>query len=270
MTEAWQLLWDPLLRPALFAAVLSSLLCGALGTFVVLRRLTFLSGGLSHAAFGGLGLCHLLGLPPQLGGLATTALAAVLLGPLGQEKARERDALIGVLWAVGMAAGVLFLHLAPGYPPDLEAYLFGNLLLVGSQDLWLLTTCCAVSLLLLSALYKEWVAATFDETFAAVQGVPIRRLSTLLLLMVGAAVVLLLPVVGLLLVLALLTLPPLIGLKVCRDLRTVLLSSIALGLVMTLGGLFISLWADLPPGPCIILLGAGMLGGASLGKTLVR
>ncbi len=264
MAEAWALLWDPLLRPALGAAVSASLLCGLLGTFVVLRRLTFLTGGLSHAAFGGLGLCHLLGWPLQLGGLATTAVAAALLGPMGREEARERDAFIGVLWAVGMAAGVLFIHLAPGYPPDLDAYLFGNLLLVAPRDLLLLVVCDAVALVLILALYKEWVAATFDETFAAVQGVPVRGLSTLFLLVVGAAVVLLLPVVGLLLVLALLTLPPLISLRLFRDLRRVLVSSVVVGLIMTVGGLFLSLWWDLPSGPCIILLGAAMLAIAQL------
>lgn len=253
-------LWsEPLLRPALMAGVLTSILCGVLGTFVVLRRLAFLCGGLSHAAFGGLGLCHLLQLPPQLGGLLTTGLVAVFLGPLSRRQALARDALIGVLWAVGMAAGVLFLHFAPGYPPDLGAYLFGNILLVTRGDLWLLAGLDALTLALLAIFYKELVATTFDETFAAVQGVPVQWLSTLLLILVGAAVVTLLPVVGLLLVLAQLTIPPLIGLELCRSLRGILLTAIGLGLVITLGGLWLSYIWDAPSGPCIIVLGALLL-----------
>jgi zinc transport system permease protein len=255
------LIWwsEPLLRPALIAGVLTSVLCGALGTFVVLRRLAFLCGGLSHAAFGGLGLCHLLQLPPQAGGLATTAVAALLLGPMSRRKALSRDALIGAFWAVGMAAGVLFLHFAPGYPPDLSAYLFGNILLVTTEDLWLLATLDAITLLLLGIFYKEIVASTFDETFAATQGVPVRWLSTLLLLLVGAAVVVLLPVVGLLLVLALLTIPPLIGLRLCRSLPGVLSTAVVGGMVITLGGLWISYLFDAPSGPCIIVVGTALL-----------
>lgn len=255
------LVWwiEPVLRPALIAGALTSVLCGVLGTFVVLRRLAFLCGGLSHAAFGGLGLCHLLQLPPQAGGLATTALAALLLGPLSRRQALARDALIGVFWAAGMAAGVLFLHFAPGYPPDLGAYLFGNILLVTAGDLWLLAALDALTLTLLALFYKEVVAATFDETFAAVQGVRVRLLSTLLLLLVGAAVVVLLPVVGLLLVLALLTIPALIGLALCRSLEKVLLTSVATGLVITIGGLWLSFAWDAPSGPCIILVGTVLL-----------
>ncbi len=269
MAELADLLAQPFLRPALAAALLSSVLCGALGTFVVLRRLTFLSGGLSHAAFGGLGLCHLLGLPPQLGGLATTTLAALILGPLPRTEARSRDALIGVFWAVGMAAGVLFLHLTPGYPPDLSAYLFGNLLLVAPGDLVWLAAFDAATLLFLGLFFKELVALTFDETFAAVQGVPVRLFSTVLLLLVGAAVVLLLPVVGLLLVLALLTIPPLVSLELSRSLKSIVAASMAIGFALCLGGLSFSLLWDLPTGPCIILLGAILLGVTKLVRKLL-
>ncbi len=269
MAELADLLAQPFLRPALAAALLSSVLCGALGTFVVLRRLTFLSGGLSHAAFGGLGLCHLLGLPPQLGGLATTTLAALILGPLPRTEARSRDALIGVFWAVGMAAGVLFLHLTPGYPPDLSAYLFGNLLLVAPGDLVWLAAFDAATLLFLGLFFKELVALTFDETFAAVQGVPVRLFSTVLLLLVGAAVVLLLPVVGLLLVLALLTIPPLLSLELSRSLKSIVAASMAIGFALCLGGLSFSLLWDLPTGPCIILLGATLLGVTKLVRKLL-
>jgi len=263
-------LTEPVMRYAIVAGLLSSLVCGALGTFVVLRRLTFLSGGLSHAAFGGLGFCHLMGWPPQVGGLATAGLAALILGPMGRESARARDALIGTLWAAGMAAGALFIELAPGYPPSLHAYLFGNILLVSPSDLWLLAGFDLLTLGVLAFFYKEFVALTFDETYAQVQGVPVRGLSTLLLLLVGIAVVVLLPVVGLLLVLALLTLPPLVSLEWVRGLGSVLALSIVLGLAITLGGLWVAYHWDLPSGPSIILLGTALLGATHGVKALHR
>lgn len=261
---------EPFLRQAVLAGLLSSIVCGALGTFVVLRRLTSLAGGLSHAVFGGLGLCHLLSWPPQIGGLATAGLVALILGPMPREQSRTQDALIGALWAAGMAAGVLFIHLAPGYPPNLHAYLFGNILLVSRTDLVLLAVFDAATLALLAIFYKELVALTFDETFAQVQGVPVRGLSTLLLLLVGMAVVVLLPVVGLLLVLALLTLPTLLSLQLVRGLRAVLAASIALAILITLGGLALAYRFDLPSGPSIILLGTALLGAVYIAKGLFR
>ncbi|NJL28879.1 MAG: metal ABC transporter permease [Thermoanaerobaculia bacterium] len=258
------------MRDAILAGLLSSIVCGALGTFVVLRRLTSLAGGLSHAVFGGLGLCHLLGWPPQIGGLATAGLVSLILGPMPREQARSQDALIATLWAAGMAAGFLFIQLAPGYPPNLHAYLFGNILLVSRTDLaWLLVFDVA-TLGLIAFFYKELVALTFDETFAQVQGVPVRGLSTLLLLLVGAAVVVLLPVVGLLLVLAQLTIPTLVSLQLLRELRAVLFCSIALGIAITLGGLGLAYRFNLPSGPAIILLGTALLGGVYLAKGLAR
>lgn len=270
MAELQNLFTDPLLRSALLAGLLASVLCGALGTFVVLRRLTFLSGGLSHAAFGGLGICHFLGLPPQLGAFATAAVAALLLGPMERERVRAQDAFIGVLWAVGMALGLLFLHLTPGYPPSLEANLFGNLLLVSSQDLWILLAVDGIALAFLLLFFKELVAITFDPTFAAVQGVPVKALATLLLLLVGAAVVALLPVVGLLLVLALLTIPPLIALRLFRGLRTALVAAMGVGMVLTVGGLAVAYLWDVPAGPATILLGAVLLGVTYGGQALSR
>ncbi|MEM9292555.1 MAG: metal ABC transporter permease [Acidobacteriota bacterium] len=251
---------DPFLASALRAAAMASVLCGVLGTFVVLRRLAFLSGGISHAAFGGLGFCHWLGVAPQWGGLGTAVAAAFFLGSLSSARDRTRDALVGVLWASGMASGMLFIHLAPGYPPDLGAYLFGNLLLVDQVSLRWLTVGSLLTLGLVVWLYEDLVALCFDETFAAVQGVRVRWLSTLLLGLVALAVVLLLPVVGLLLVLAMLTIPPLAALQISHRLGWVLLLSVGFSILMTFGGLALSFHWDAPSGPCIILLGTALLG----------
>jgi zinc transport system permease protein len=251
-------------RNALVVGVLASVLCGVIGVFVVAKRLTFISDGIGHAAFAGLGLCYLLGRDPRLGALAVAVVFALLLGWAGSDAVRRNDSLIGVFYAVGMALGILFLHAAPGYVPNLMSYLFGNILLVSRTDVWLTLGLTAAVLLVLALFFKAFVAVAFDEVFAFVQGVPVRRVLTLLLVLVSLSVVVLIQVVGIILVLALLTIPPLTALALARDLSRVLLVSVLVGLAMTLGGLALSLRLDLPAGPSIILLGAGALGIARL------
>jgi len=260
MSELADLLSYEFLRNAVLAGLVASLLCGVIGTFVVVKRLAFISGGISHAAFGGLGVCYYLGLEPTLGAAAVAILCAVFLGAIDTRRLQVHDALIGVLWAVGMAVGLVFLHWTPGYAPDLGAYLFGNILTVTSRDLAVILIFALVALVLLFLFFKDFVAVSFDETFAAVQGVPVRLLTVLLLVLVSLSVVMLIQVVGILLVLALLTIPPLIGLLLVRNLAGVIAISVATGTFVTLVGLGISYRWDVPPGPAIVLLGATLLG----------
>jgi zinc transport system permease protein len=242
-------------RHAVIAGVLASALCGVIGTFVVVKRLSFLSGGISHAAFGGLGLCYYLGLPPIAGAVAVAIGSALVLGALDPRRVKTHDALIGVFWSAGVAVGIVFLYKTPGYAPNLMTYLFGNILLVTRADVWLTLALCLVVLCVLLLFFKGFVAVAFDEVFAAVQGVPVRPLLTLLLVLVALTVVVLIQVVGIILVLALLTIPPLLALMLWKDLRAVLLTAALAGVAMTLGGLAISYLYDLPSGPAIVLLG---------------
>lgn len=256
------------MRHALVAGVLASALCGLIGTFVVVKRLTFISGGLSHAAFGGLGLCFFLGWNPILGAVAVALAAALALGAVDPEKVRSHDALIGILWAVGVAVGIVFIYKTPGYAPNLMTYLFGNILMATRADV---VTTLVLSLAVLAVLllfYKGFVAVAFDEVFARVQGMPVKLLLTLLLILVALTVVVLIQVVGIILVIALLTIPPVISLMLWRDLRAVLLSSVGLGIAMTLGGLALSFYRDLPSGPAIVLLGTAALLAAYAGRKL--
>jgi len=259
-----------LMRNALAAGLLASLLCGVIGVFVVAKRLTFISDGISHAAFAGLGLCFLLGADPRLGALGAAILFALALGTLGTAVARQHDAMIGVLYAVGMALGIVFVHRAPGYVPNLMTYLFGNLLLATGGDVRLTLGLTALVLASLLVLRKPLVAVSFDEEFAAVQGVPVRAFITVLLVLVSLSVVLLIQVVGVILVLALLTIPPLTAMVFARDLAPVIAISVATGLACTTGGLALSYRWDLPSGPAIILLGAAVLAACHLAKALQR
>ncbi|HEX9734797.1 MAG TPA: metal ABC transporter permease [Thermoanaerobaculia bacterium] len=247
-------------RQALAAGLLASVLCGVLGTFVVVKRLVFISGGVSHAAFGGLGACHYLGLDHRLGAAAVAILAAVALGGAHRRGwARSHDAMIGILWAAGMALGIVFIAATPGYAPDLTTYLFGSLLTVGESDVWLTLALVVIVALLLAAFFKELVAVAFDEEFAAVQGVPVGPFMTLLMVLIALSVVLLIQLVGIILVIALLTIPPVIALMLVRSFGAVLLLSTLIGSLITVGGLALSYAWNLPSGPAIVLLGVALL-----------
>lgn len=257
-------------RNAIYAGFLASVLCGVIGTFVVVRRLVFVSGGISHAAFGGLGVCYYLGIEPLAGAAATAVLAALWLGSVGHGRERSRDASIGVLWAVGMAVGAIFIFKTPGYAPNLMTYLFGNILTVERGDVHLTLAFTVVVIGLLMLFFEELVAVAFDEEFAKVQGVPVRGFTILLMVLVALSVVLLIHLVGIILVIALLSIPPVIGLMLTRSFTRVILLSTLVGAVMTLGGLALSYAYDLPSGPTIVLLGTALMLATSLLQRLTK
>ena len=212
MSELLTLLNYEFARNALMAAVLASVLAGTVGTFVVVKRLVFIAGGISHAAFAGLGFCYWLGVEPLVGAVVVAVLAALLLGWLGEHRARSQDALIGVLWAGGMATGIVFIHLTPGYAPNLMTYLFGDILTVTRGDVVLLALLTVGVVAVMALFYRTLVAVAFDETFAAVQGTPVKWMTTLLLVLVALSVIMLIQVVGIILLIALFTIPPMIAL----------------------------------------------------------
>jgi zinc transport system permease protein len=264
MSELAGLLELTFFRHALAAAALASVLAGVVGTLVVLKRLVSISGGVAHAAFGGLGIAYWAGIEPRLGAVAVAVLSAIGLGFLDGERARRQDAAIGVLWAVGMAIGLVFLHWTPGYAPDLMGYLFGNILTVTPTDLAVAAAVDAGLLALLALVGRELVAVAFDEEAARLSGVPVRLYSILLLMLVALAVVVLLRLVGIVLVIALVTIPPLVAQRLARSLVGTMAAAVAVALVVTIGGLLLAYRLDLPSGPVMVLFGALLLGLAQL------
>jgi len=241
-------------RNALIAGVLASIACGIIGTYVVVRRMVSVSGGISHAAFGGIGLGYFLGIDPLLGAAGFTVAAALGVGTLQLRARQQMDTLIGAVWAAGMAIGILFVYLTPGFAPDLFSYLFGNILLVPRGDILLMGILTAVIVAVVAVLYRELQAVTFDPDYAAVMNLPVERLSLLLLVLIALTVVMLIRVVGIILVIALLTLPAAISRLYTARVWSMMLLAVVLGIIFTVAGIALSYVIDVPSGATIVLV----------------
>jgi len=242
------------MRNALMAGVLVSLACGVIGTLVVLKRMVFISGGVAHTAYGGVGLAFYLGVNPVLGAVTFSLLASFLMGYVQRQTQQRQDTLIGVMWAIGMAIGIIFADMTPGYKADLMSYLFGSILAVASTDLWLMLGVDVLVIGLVVLFYKELQATAFDETFARVRNLPVDLLYLILIAMIGLAVVMLMRVVGLIMIIALLTVPAAIGTLFLKDMKHIMLLATVLSLIFTTGGLLLSYFFNLTSGATIILV----------------
>ena len=242
------------LQRALLGGLLASIGCGIVGSYVVVRRIGYMAGGISHAVLGGMGAALFFGLSPLGGALIAALIAALLIGWISLRWKEREDTLIGALWAVGMAIGIIFITKTPGYNVNLMSYLFGNILMVPQQDIWLMAFLDLVVLVTVWMFYRQFLAVSFDEEFARLRGVPVTGFYLLLLCMVAVTVVLLIQVVGLILVIALLTLPAAIAAQYLNSMGRMMLVASALGMLFTTAGLVISYIADLPSGASIILV----------------
>ena len=257
------------MQNALLAGLLAAIACGIVGVYVVVKRVVFISGGIAHASFGGIGLGYFLGINPVLGALFFTIASALGMGLVIKRTRLPEDTAIGILWAMGMALGIIFIGLAPGYAPDLFSYLFGNILTVPAFDLMLMLILDAVIIIIALLLYKEFLLLSFDEEFSTIAGVPTERLYLLLLCMIALTVVVLIRVVGIILVIALLTIPAALARQFTHSLKKMMLLSILAGAVFTFSGLWLSYLLDLASGATIILVG-GIVLSISFGVSKLR
>lgn len=242
------------LQSALIAGLLASIGCGVMGTYVVVKRITFIAGGIAHSVLGGMGAALYYGFEPLAGALAAAIVAALLIGWVRLQWQAQEDTLIGALWAIGMSVGILFIAKTPGYQTDLMSYLFGNILLVPQASLWFMVTLDILLLVIVGAYHRQFLAVVFDEEFARLRGIPVTFFYLLLLVLVAVTVVLLIQVVGLILVLALLTLPAAVAGHYVHSLGWIMLIATLLGSIVSLFGLALSFEPDLPAGPTIVLL----------------
>ncbi len=242
------------MRNALMAGVLVSIACGIIGTFVVVNRIVFISGGIAHAAYGGIGLGYFFKFNPVLGAIVFSVAAALGMGLVHRKTRQRADTIIGVMWAVGMALGIILVDLTEGYKADLMSYLFGSILAVPSSDLLIMLALDLVIVALVMLLYKELLAISFDEAFATVENVPVDAIYMVLLCMIAFTVVMMMRVVGLIMVIALLTVPAAISGQFVKNMKKMMVLASILGVVFTTTGLWLSYFLNLTSGATIILV----------------
>ncbi len=242
------------LQFALLAGILASIGCGIMGTYVVLKRITFIAGGISHSVLGGMGVSVYYGFEPLSGALIAAIISALLIGWVRIKWRVQEDILIGALWALGMAIGILFISQTPGYQADLMNYLFGNILLISKQSLWFMLALDTLLLLVIGIWHRQFLAVVFDEEFAKLRGIPVTFFYLLLLVMIAVTVVLLIQVVGLILVLALLTLPASIAGHYVSSIGKMMLVATIIGSIITTLGLGVSYSSNLPTSAIIVLI----------------
>jgi len=242
------------MRHALMAGLLASVICGIMGTLVVANRIVFLSGGIAHAAYGGIGLAFYLGLPYLVGTIGFSLAAGLVMAAVTLRARHRADTIIGVIWAVGMAIGIILLDLTPGYNVDLMSYLFGSILTVPAADLWVMLGTGIIVTGFVAIFYKDLLTLSYDEEFARIRGVPVHTLYFALIGLLAVTIVMVIQVVGLILVIALLTIPPFIVEKYAQSLFQMMVGSSVLGAVFTVAGLWLSYAFDLTSGATIILV----------------
>ncbi len=242
------------MQRAMVAGILVGVLCGVLGFFVVLKRLSFIGVGISHSAFGGIAIGVLCGVDPLLAAAIFASAVAWGIGWLSREGRLHEDTAIGILFSSAMALGVALISLSRAYQVDLFGYLFGNILAVSSRDLWMLAAICLTVLAAVSLLFKELLFLAFDEEVARANGLPVTPLSFLLLTCLALAVVAAIRVVGLILVEALLVIPAAIGYQLARGYRAMLGISAASAVLAAIAGLFVSYFLNVAAGATIVLV----------------
>ncbi len=246
------------MQRALVAGILVGVLCGVLGFFVVLKRLSFIGVGISHSAFGGIAIGVLCGVEPLIAAAAFASMVAWGIGWLSRKGRLHEDTAIGILFSSAMALGVALISLSRAYQVDLFGYLFGNILAVSASDLWMLAAICVMVLAAVGLLFKELLFLAFDEEVARANGLPVTPLYFLLLTCLALAVVAAIRVVGLILVEALLVIPAAIGYQLARGYRGMLGISASSAVLSGIAGLFLSYFLNIAAGATIVLVLAAL------------
>ena len=252
--EILELLEYTFFQRALLGSLLASIACGLIGTYIVTRRLVFISGGLTHASFGGIGIGLYAGISPILTASLFSVLSAFGVEWLSKRQDMREDSAIAVFWTFGMAVGVIFSFLAPGFTPDLSAYLFGNILTITQSDLWFIGGVTTALVLFFTFSLRSIVAIAFDREFALSQRLTVRRIEYLLMMLIALTVVACLRMVGIVLVISLLTLPQMTANLFSHSFKRIIWLSILIGQISCLGGLLLSYHLNIPSGASIIFI----------------
>ena len=242
----------PFFINAIITALLASITCGIVGTYIVTRRIVFISGGITHASFGGIGLGYFLGINPIITASIFGVLSAMGIRILSVKSDVREDSTIGIFWAFGMAVGIIFIYLTPGYAPDLMTYLFGNILTVSHGDMIYLSILTVTVIVFFYIMFKEILFVAFDENFARTQNVKVDLINYILLAIIALTIVVNIRIVGIILVISLLTIPQATAGLLTKNFKKMIFLSIIIGFISSIGGLLISYDLNIPSGASII------------------
>ncbi|XPV67858.1 MAG: metal ABC transporter permease [Halarcobacter sp.] len=243
------------IQNALIAGILVSIAAGIIGSLVVVNRITFLAGGIAHSSYGGIGLAIYLGLPILFGATVFAITTALIIAVITINNKKRIDSIIGIMWAFGMALGIIFVDLTPGYNVDLMSYLFGSIIAVSNEDLVYLGILDFFIIGMVLLFYKQILAVSYDSEFAKLRGISVNFFYTLILILAALSVVAAIKVVGLILVIALLTIPTYLAELYSKKLSTMMIISSLVAVFLTLCGLVISYYYDISSGASIIIVG---------------
>lgn len=254
MNVVMELLSYTFFQYAIIGCLLASVVCGLVGTYVVTKRMLFISGGITHSSLGGVGLGLYLGLPPIFGASVFAILSALGIEWLAGRRDVREDSAIAMVWTFGMSVGVMFSYLTPGYVPDLTVYLFGNILTIQEGDLAFLAV-LAVAVVAAYAMFRRLIVlVAFDEEYAASLKLPVTVFNYLAVVAVSLAVVSCIRIAGIVLTLSMLTVPTMTASLFTRDYTRIIILSIAVGFAACIGGLALSYWWDIPSGTSIVFV----------------
>lgn len=263
-----ELLHYTFFQHALLGSLLASIVCGIIGTYIVTRRLVFISGGITHASFGGVGIGLYTGISPLLSAAIFAVLSAFGVEWLSKRKDMREDSAIAVFWTFGMAIGIIFSFLAPGFAPDLSAYLFGNILTITPTDLWMLAGLSVLLGAFFICFLNPIVYIAFDREYARSRQIPVTLFEYILMMFIALTIVACLRMVGIVLVISLLTLPQMTANLFTQSFKSIIGLSIVFGYMGCLGGLFLSFQLQVPSGAAIIFFSILVYALCKIGKSI--
>ena len=253
---------------ALLGSLFASIACGIIGTYIVTRRLVFISGGITHASFGGIGIGLYTGISPILGAAIFSVLSAFGVEWLSKRKDMREDSAIAVFWTFGMAVGIIFSFLAPGFTPDLSTFLFGNILTITLSDIWMLAILSLVLIGFFTCFLTTIIYIAFDREYARSQRIPVRLFEYILMMFIALTIVSCLRMIGIVLVISLLTLPQMTSNLFTHSFKKIIFMSIGIGFMSCTGGLLLSYQLQVPSGASIIFFSILVYAFCKMGKTL--
>jgi zinc transport system permease protein len=254
------------IQNALISGILISIAAGIIGSLVVVNKITFLTGGIAHSSYGGIGLAIYLGIPVLFGATIFAVITAILIAIITLRNRNRIDAIIGMMWASGMAIGIIFVDLTPGYNVDLMSYLFGSIIAVSSEDIQYMFVMDIFIIVVIVYFYKEILAVSYDSEFATLRGINVKFFYTLILILAALCIVAAIKAVGLILVIALLTIPTYLAESFASRLSTMMVISSILATIFTILGLVFSYMYDISSGASIIMVAVVVLGVVKLLK----